>query len=419
MTVRGHSTNRQGLSPYIRFSWYFATGAITNRDSVQACSRTTAGRGVELAGKVSPRLCLKSAFPPSHRNDNSAMLRRVLIAFISLTVLLYFAVVSTPVALGQSVSAILPALAADVPANTDICSENHWILSVRHCKDQCSACAAECCFGFARSDWCGNAQTSSESAFRNWIQPGVPICIYVHGSFVPADTVVSDSVSTFRWLRQAAPERPVQLICFTWHSDGIFTLNPAVAVSSAVPGLDVAILGKRAEVNGIRLARLLLSLPAESPVCIIGHSHGGRILASALHLLGGGSSCGIQLCQTPCQRRIRAVFAAAAIDHHWLNPGERFGRAMCGADCVLNMKSRNDWALAVYPLRKPFSPRALGQAGFTRKDTARLGDAACRIAEVDVTGSIGAGHIWPRYTERPDFARMLLPWLYSLSFEQP
>jgi len=345
------------------------------------------------------------------------MLRRVLIAFISLTLLLYFAAVSTPVALGQSVSSVQPMTVPDAPAQAGIRSENHWILSVRHCGKECSACAAECRFGFAESDWCGHAQASSETAFRSWIRPGSPVCIYVHGSFVPEDTVVSDSVSTFRWLRQAAPERSVQLICFTWKSDGIFTLDPAVAVSSAVPGLDVAILGKRAEINGIRLARLILSLPAESPVCIIGHSHGGRILASALHLLGGGSSCGIQLCQTPCRRRIRAIFAAAAIDHHWLNPGERYGQAMCGADCVLNMKSRKDWALAVYPLRKPFSPRALGQVGFTAKDTVRLGDAACRIAEVDVTSSIGAGHIWPRYTERPDFAQLLLPWLYHLPFE--
>ena len=82
-----------------------------------------------------------------------------------------------------------------------------------------------------------------------------------------------------------------------------------------------------------------------------------------------------------------------------------------------NMKSRKDWALAVYPLRKPFSPRALGQVGFTANYTFRLGDAACRIAEVDVTSSIGAGHIWPRYTERPDFAQLLLPWLYHLPFE--
>ena len=346
------------------------------------------------------------------------MLRRVLIAFVSLTLLLYFATISTPVALGQSADSVQPITIPATSGRTEIRSEHHWILSVRHCRQECSSCAADCRFEFSESDWCGNAQAASETAFRNWIRPGQPICIYVHGSFVPADTVVSDSVSTFRWLRQAAPERSAQLICFTWQSDGVFTLDPAVAISSAVPGVDVAILGKRAEVNGIRLARLILSLPEESPVCIIGHSHGGRILASALHLLGGGVSCGIQLCHAPCQRRVRAIFAAAAIDHNWLNPGERFGRAMCGADCVLNIKSRKDWALAVYPLRKLFSPRALGQSGFTAKDTARLGSAACRIAEVDVTDAIGTGHIWPRYTERPDFAQMLLPWLYSLPFEQ-
>ena len=90
---------------------------------------------------------------------------------------------------------------------------------------------------------------------------------------------------------------------------------------------------------------------------------------------------------------------------------------MCGADCILNMKTRGDWALSVYPLRKPFSPLALGQVGFTKRDIRKLGNAADRIAEVDVTDTIRLGHIWPRYTERPELAQMLLPWLYSTSFE--
>ena len=338
--------------------------------------------------------------------------RRLFIAISSLILLLYFSAIAIPVALGQDVA---PHRVSPRPS---FCDEHHWILSVRHCPKDCTPCSvANCRFGVSVGDWCGNEWASNEDAFRNWVRPGVPIVIYVHGSFVPDDTVLTDATQTFRWLRQAAPQRDVQMISFTWKSDGIFTLDPAVAVSSLVPGIDVAILGQRAEVNGIRLAKLILSLPEQSPVCVIGHSHGGRILASALDLLGGGSRCGVQLCPGPSGRRVRGIFAAAALDHDWMNPGERYDRAMCGAECILNMKSRRDWALAIYPLRKPFSPRALGQVGFTAKDVGRLGGFADRIAEVDVTNTIGTGHIWPRYTERPEFAQMLLPWLYYTSFE--
>lgn len=338
------------------------------------------------------------------------MLRRLLTATCSLILLLYFSTVAMPVALGQSA----PAQSTKRPC---VCEEHQWIFSVRHCPKKCDACSNQCAFGVTRADWCGNAWESTETDFRKWVRPGIPILIYVHGSFVPSDTVVGDSTSTFRWLRQAAPQRDVQMLSFTWRSDGVFTLDPAVAVSSLVPGIDVAILGRRAEVHGIHLARLILSLPPESPVCIIGHSHGARITASALDLLGGGCRCGVQLCRAPAGRRVRAIFVAAAVDHDWLNPGERFGRAMCGADCILNMKTRGDWALSVYPLRKPFSPLALGQVGFTKRDIRKLGRTADRIAEVDVTDTIRLGHIWPRYTERPELAQMLLPWLYSTSFE--
>lgn len=339
---------------------------------------------------------------------------RFLTTITLLILLLYFSTVAAPVALGQAAVAVETTLHSQRPS---ICDEHHWILSVRHCSKKCDAESSWCRFGVSRADWCGNAWASTEDEFRNWIRPGVPIVIYVHGSFVPADTVVSDSTSTFRWLRQAAPDRDVQMLSFTWKSDGIFTLDSANAMTSLVPGVDVAILGKRAEVNGIRLARLIMSLPAESPVCIIGHSHGARILVSALDLLGGGCRCGVQVCQGTSGRRVRAIFAAAAIDHDWLNPDNRFGRAMCGADCILNMKTRGDWALSVYPLRKPFSPLALGQIGFTKKDIRKLGPAADRIAEVDVTSTIQLGHIWPRYTERPELAQMLLPWLYYTPFE--
>jgi hypothetical protein len=349
---------------------------------------------------------------------------RLFIAISSLILLLYFSALAAPIALGQHVAP--PAVAPRPPIaprpliapRPSICDEHHWILSVRHCPKTCDPCSvANCRFGVNVVDWGGHAWASNEDAFHSWLRPGVPIVIYVHGSFVPKDTVVIDSTETFRWLRQAAPQRKVQMISFTWKSGGVFTLDPAVAVSSLVPGIDVAILGKRAEVNGVRLAKLILSLPKESPVCVIGHSHGARILASALDLLGGGHRCGVQLCRGPSGRRVRGIFAAAAMDHDWMNPGERFGRAMYGAECILNMQTRLDWALAVYPLRKPFSPRALGQSGFTSRDIRKLGCFADRIAQVDVTDTVRTGHIWPRYTERPEFAQMLLPWLYYTSFE--
>lgn len=355
------------------------------------------------------------------------MTRRIVTSLITLIVLLILSIITTPVVLADG-PLFLPAPAPAAPelwaereqehsippaapVSHSICDEHFWTVNIRHCENGSLTCGDCCGFRYSRSDWCGRSYGSDEQDFQSSLTPGVPICIMVHGSFVPEDTVPQDSIGTFRWLRRAAPHLPLHVVFLSWPSDGVLTLNGAIASSSLVPGLDVAILGRRAEINGFRLANLVRSLPPESPVCLIGHSHGARMVASATHLLGGGSLRGEQLCETQ-ERSVRVVLAAAAIDHDWLSPGQRYDRTLNGADCVLNLKSRLDWALCLYPLRRVFSRRALGHSGFTNTDLRRLGPRAAQVCELDVTGIVKLGHIWPRYYERPELAAMLLPWMY-------
>lgn len=60
-----------------------------------------------------------------------------------------------------------------------------------------------------------------------------------------------------------------QMIYFSWPSDR--ALSPFASI-------DVAILGSRASRNGFYLASLIQSLPPECPVCLVGHSHGTRVI---------------------------------------------------------------------------------------------------------------------------------------------
>lgn len=374
------------------------------------------------------------------------MTRRILYALFSVAILILLSAIANPVAVGQELQLLQPALqlpepesqhdariarlrknSGDVlatpaagsqnwmPAQSamapSICDEDHWIVSARHCQQSCLERAHNCRFSYVRSDWDGCATPAAEADFHAWLQPGVPVCIMVHGSFVTSDTVAEDSKNTFRWLRQAAPHLPLQVVFLTWPSEGILTLNPAIAVSSAIPGLDVAVLGRRAEFNGIRLVKLIQMISPHSPICLIGHSHGARIVASGLNLLGGGELCGVHLCDGP-SHRIRTVLAAAAIDHDWLCPGQRYDRALDATECLLNIRVRKDWALMIYPLRKPFSPRALGSAGFTRSDLRRFGDRGSQVANYDVSDLIGYGHIWPEFYKHPSLADALVEWVY-------
>lgn len=237
------------------------------------------------------------------------------------------------------------------------------------------------------------------------LQPGVPICIYVHGSFVSTDDVAYQAASTRRWLQSASCGSPVHVINFTWPSS-----RPILI---ATVSCDVNLLGRRAARNGWYLAELLRHLPPESPICLIGHSHGTRVVASALHLMGGGQVQGVSHPYSrPNGRRIRTVFAAAAIRHDWLNPGERYGRALCSTECLINLKNRHDAALCLYPLRHPFSGHALGKRGFSSRDRRDLRGWSHKVQDYDVTRCIGHHHMWPQYLRYSSLAWLIRNYVF-------
>ncbi len=352
------------------------------------------------------------------------MTRRIFHVFLSLTALALLSAVMNPIAAGQDLPRLrhilqlpepIPAVDAGIvplpSSGRSIFNEKHWIVSGRHCQQRRHGCDHDCCFEYVRSDWDGCATESSDTEFHRWLKPGVPVCIMVHGSFVTADTVAEDSKNTFRWLRRAAPHLHLQVVFLTWASEGLLTLNPAIAGTSAVPGLDVAILGRRAEFNGIRLVKLIQSISPQSPICLIGHSHGARIVASGLNLMGGGELCGVKICEEP-SHQIRTILAGAAIDHDWLCPRQRYEYALNATECLLNIRVRKDWALMIYPLRRPFSKRALGSTGFTERDLMQFGRQASQVCNYDLSEMIGYGHIWPEFYQHQSIADELVNWIY-------
>lgn len=240
---------------------------------------------------------------------------------------------------------------------------------------------------------------------KTQLQPGIPICIVVHGSFMDVPSTWSESVCTWRWLKSASMGQPMQMIYLTWPS--YRTIGPAVQIQ-------VNQLGRRAARNGYYLAELLQHLPPESPVCLVGHSHGTRVVSASLHYLAGGT---VQSMKHPWARsngrRIRAVFAASAIDHDWLLPGHKYDRALCTTECVLNLYNRHDPALGIYPLRFPLvAKRALGAQGLTRRDRVLLGPRSRQVVDYNATDAIGTTHLWPYYYRNPGLAMAMHNYVY-------
>lgn len=294
----------------------------------------------------------------------------------------------------------------------------YWIVSTRCCQQSKHKCDVGCHFVcHAVTDDCQLHPVCLEELLSSQ-SPGAPTCVTVHGSFTRWQDVRMDAECTYQWLRSPCPQSPLNFIYFTWPSEGVFTLVPNNPFTSPVLQWDIAILGRRSEFNGFYLADLVGRLPHGTPVCLLGHSLGTRTIAASLQLLAGGTIQNRQRWNpADCGSRIRVVFAAAAIDHDWFNPKERFSCALHRAECLLNLRNECDLALATYPLRHPFSSRSLGRAGFTNRDQRKLGPQACQVSDVEVSPLIGRGHSWPSYIQRPELAAAIAPYVYFTSTE--
>lgn len=316
---------------------------------------------------------------------------------------------TVPLSIGTvplSIGTVPPEYSTFSTAAPDSTESGYWYLSNHYSSQSFDHSVPRFCPAVLRYDKCAGYRQSSFDALRSGLVPGIPVCIVVHGSFMDLPSTFGEAQQTWHWLRSAGMGRQMQMIYVTWPSD-----RPPVSLTLA---LDVNLLGRRAERNGFYLAELIRNIPPECPICLLGHSHGARVISSALHLMCGGSVQGY--CHPYARsagRRIRVVFACAAMDHHWLNPGERYGRAVCNIECLLNLVNRRDPALALYPARLPLLARpSLGMVGLTSCDRRRMGPMGTRTFNIDVGPAIGLSHMWPNFYNDRGLAMLMRNYVY-------
>lgn len=305
---------------------------------------------------------------------------------------------------------VLPQSSAPAPTPVAV-GPGYWIVSSHQSPQSFDDACPQFCPSVTRFDDCVGFRQSHMAELCPSLQPGIPVCIAVHGAFVDWPSVCHESKCIWQWLQAACPDQPFQFIFFTWPSDRI--MSPLIQI-------DVGILGRRASRNGFYVAELIQHVPAECPISLVGHSLGTRVIASTLHLMGGGTVEDLRYRHAGFSgRRIRTVFLASALDHDWLNPGERFGCALHSTECLLNLKNSHDAFLKIYPLRRPFSSRALGQTGFTSKDRMQLRGWNSKVHDMDVTNAIGHAHFWPYYFRLPGLSRSFGNYIFFPDYVQP
>lgn len=281
---------------------------------------------------------------------------------------------------------------------------DYWIISSRDCSAANGSDAGRCLVFLHRTSE-QNLVRERREAFLASVRPDRPVCFVMHGSYNRWRDVMLESRRIHRWLRSAAPDSPLQVVFFTWPSDGNMPyLFP----------VDIAILGRRSSAHGAYLASVISQLPAEQQVAIVGHSHGARTAAAALHLLGGGAleEGPVLSAGSTHPRQIRTVMIAAALDHNWLNPGQRYGQALLVPERVLLVRNSRDSTLAVYPMRKFMGERALGKDGLGRDDRFTLGSLGPKVVELNAAEFADWHHSFADYHQHPELAAAMLPYVY-------
>ena len=88
---------------------------------------------------------------------------------------------------------------------------------------------------------------------------------------------------------------------------------------------------------------------------------------------------------------------AAALDAHWLAPGQRHGLTMTQVEQMLVTVNSSDPALRFYPLMNGLFHRGADAMGYIGPRCVHLGQHADKLVEWDVRCIVGRTHSWQAY----------------------
>jgi Alpha/beta hydrolase family len=236
-----------------------------------------------------------------------------------------------------------------------------------------------------------------------------PVIILIHGSYYTAPMAITEGPRIRNDLAAyGALTADAIVVTFDWPSE---FADPHVFRD----GNEKARL---AFVAGFHLARFLQGFPAGSRISLVGHSHGGLVALSALHLLAGGpldtgEEATIVREASP-SLRLRAVVIAAGVDRDWLEPGRRLDHALAASEGVLCLYNQLDPVLVVHPFgRYSDQRRALGKWGMSDDAQQSLGSLAGRYCQQSIALQLGPRHTFRGSTEYQVIVGWIRPYTWA------
>jgi hypothetical protein len=217
--------------------------------------------------------------------------------------------------------------------------------------------------------------------------PSIRTCFWIHGYMFTYDRANRWGWDAFR--RFQTPGHPQRFVIWSW---------PTQKAGHILH--DARRKARRSDLEGSTLAWLVDQLHPDTRISFVGYSYGGRLVASALHVLGGGTIEGRSLPHRvhPHRRPITAIILAGALNNFAFQPGESNDRTLSQVNRLLVTIDSLDRVLRVYPLLGGWhGPRAMGQTGVIGD----VGPYANVLHEWDVTHEVGRSHAVADYLDSP------------------
>lgn len=328
---------------------------------------------------------------PPRRTASRAdgLLRRLLPTVVTLGLLIAGGASTAAAGSEPPISSSAPAVCAPAacdppPACCGHCDCDVWLVDARACS--CRPDGAPILHFWRYVD--GRKVPSSIQEFLATCNPARPEVFWVHGNRVEPHEAPHVGWTMYRGLCKQACS-PFRFVIWSW---------PASQIHGQIK--DVRYKAGVADAEAYDLAWMIDRLPPYQPAGLLGYSFGGRLIGSALHLLGGGQIGGRMLYDRlhPDRLLVPAALLAAATDFHALSLSGRNSLALLPADRVLVTVNPADRVLKLYPrLFGRGGPAALGAVG----PAGYPGPQGMKVQTVPVSGLIGKTHDWEAYAASP------------------
>ena len=233
--------------------------------------------------------------------------------------------------------------------------------------------------------------------------------VFVHGNRIGCDEAFTKGWGAYRTLVRCADERPVRFIIWSWPSEPI-----------RGPVQDAREKACRTNPSGYYLGWFLDRLNPETPVSLMAHSFGARVVTGALHVLGGGQIDGHRLDERnhPVRQAMPVVLLVAALDNDWLMPGRFHGQAMSQVSSMLLVNNSCDILLKRYHriYGRRCSQQALGYTGLA--SWAATAADWTKVSQLNAASIVGRRHAFAGYIGSSDLVARMRPHLLFESLPQ-